>query len=373
MKVAYFILNNFDFDSRARLEVETLVSMGHRVEIIATVGAASSTYLGSPIHRLPQWRGPTKKFRFAQYNLLAAMAGVRSGAHIYHAVDLDALLPAVWAAWRNGGRVIYEARELYTELEALSGRAAVKKTWERLERRLIGKAEKVITINDSIAGELCRRYGIASPTVVRNVAPLPGKLEARDLRKIFDIPSDWKVLIYQGVLRAGQGLAYLIEIMARLEKAALLFVGDGPLRGELSQKSERLGLSHKVRFAGRVPPDELLSYTTGADAGLLLMEDVALNNRLALPQKLFQYLVAGIPQIVSPMPEIAGFAERAGTGIVVPLGNAGEAAAKIAAFLCDDGKLVRVKASCREASKEHNWQVESKKLRAVYEDLEVGR
>jgi glycosyltransferase involved in cell wall biosynthesis len=266
LKIAYFILNSFDFDSRARLEVAALIDMGYQVEIIATVGASSKLYLGCPIQRLPQWRRPTRKFRFIQFNLLAALSGLKTKADIYHAVDLDTLQAATWAAKRNKGRVVYEARELYTELEALSGRKKVRDIWERLERQLILRADKVITINNSIADELCNRYGIPRPAIIRNVAPIPKKLEPVDLHKLCSIPNDLKILIYQGVLRNGQGLFYLLDIMRLLDKVALVFVGNGPLENDLKAQTAQNGLSGKIKFISRVNPDELLNYTAGADA-----------------------------------------------------------------------------------------------------------
>jgi glycosyltransferase involved in cell wall biosynthesis len=369
LRVAYFILNNFDFDTRARLEVETLRGMGLQVEVIATAGGSLDNFQGAPIHRVPQWRDPTRKFRFAQYNCLAAAIGAKIKADIYHAVDLDTLLAAFLASRRNRAPIIYEARELYTELEALSGRTAVKNAWAALERRLIRRVSRVVTINDSIAEELSRRYGIAKPPVIRNVAPLPESLEPVDLHTTFDIPRDWRVLVYQGVLRRGQGLAFALEVMRHAEKMVLIFIGDGVIKPELMERAAALGLTEKVRFAGRVESEKLLNYTAGADSGLLLMEDVALNNRLALPQKLFQYLVAGVPQIVSPMPEIASFVGREKTGIVVSLDNAEQAARDISEFLSNEAAVTESRARCRASAARNNWGIESKKWIEIYQRL----
>jgi len=369
LKVAYFILNSFDFDTRARLEVETLMGMGLDVEIIAAAGGSLDNFKGAKIHRIPQWRGPTRKFRFAQYNFLATIIGAKINADFYHAVDLDVLPAAYLASRRRRAPMIYESRELYTELEALSGRGGAKAVWSSLERRLIKKASCVVTINESIGRELCRRYGIAPPIIIRNVASLPKDLRPIDLFSKFDIPRDWKILVYQGILRRGQGLEYLLEIMSRLEKTALIFLGDGVIKPQLENNAARIGLSDKIRFAGRVDPDQLPNLTSGADAGLLLMEDVAMNNRLALPQKLFQYLAAGIPQIVSPMPEIASFVESEKTGIVVTLRDAARGACEISAFLANKVALTAAKEACRQSAVRNNWDVESIKWREIYKGL----
>jgi len=373
VKIAYFILNNFDCDSRARLEVETLLASGHDVEIIATEGADTLNFKGARIHRIPQWSAPTRKFRFLQYNFLAARIGKALSADVCHAVDLDTLYAAYVAAGKGRRLLVYEARELYTELEALAGRNLIKRVWAFLERRLIAKAQKIMTINQSLAAELMRRYGISRPEIVRNVAPLTKMQSPVNLREIFGIPADWKVLIYQGVLRPGQGLAYLIDMARYFEKIALIFAGDGIIKTLLTNKVVEFGLAQKVKFAGRIDPEMLPNFTAGADAGLLLMEDVALNNRLALPQKLFQYLAAGIPQIVSRMPEIASFVEAEGTGLIVPLDDPHRTACEIISFLSDGRRFDAARECCRRSAVRHNWELESAKLVKIYKALESNR
>ncbi len=371
MKVIYLILNSLEFDSRARLEIDAIGSIGHEVEIICTVGAEPDNYNGHPIHRIKQYTWPTRKIRFAQFNLYAARIGARLKGDIYHAVDLDVLWGAYRAARKVGGRLIYEARELYTELEPLQGRNTLKAIWRGLEKRLIGKADRVITINESLAEELCERYGIDKPAIIRNMAIPVKDLKPIDLRKKFNIPGNFKIILYQGVLRSGQGLLYQLEIMKYLDKIAMLFLGAGPIEDDIRKKSVEYGIEDRIIIAGRLSPDELINYTASADAGLLLMEDTALNNRLALPQKLFQYLVAGIPQIVSPMPEISRFVKNEDTGIVIPLGQPREAAEDIAKFLNDSHRYNEVRENCRKSAKKHNWKNESGKLIEIYRELET--
>jgi len=106
---------------------------------------------------------------------------------------------------------------------------------------------------------------------------------------------------------------------------------------------------------------------------VLFMEDVALNNKLALPQKIFQYLAAEIPQIVSPMPELSKFVEREGTGLVVPLGDSALAARMISGFLFDETQFNKARGNCAISATRNNWEVESEKLRKIYQTLERSR
>jgi len=370
MKIAYFILNSFEYDTRARLEVETLSKLGYDIDLIVTVGADATDYLGHKLHRIKQYRWPSSKIRFLQYNIRASEIGTKLKADIYHAVDVDVLTAAHRAAVKTGGKLIYEARELYTELEPLKGRKTIKAIWEAVERKYIGNADYVYTINHSIADELVKRYRIDKPGVIRNVAKLPKEINPVNLHDKYNIPVSSKIIVYQGVIRSGQGLMYALDIMKNIDDSVLIMLGSGHLEGKLQEKIAAIGLTKKVLLPGRVPSEDLLNYTAGADAGLLLMEDVALNNKLALPQKVFQYLVAGIPQIVSPMPEIAGFVETEKTGLVVPLDDPQTAARFIRDLLRDNNRVEKLNENCARSAKINNWDVEAKKLEDIYKRFE---
>ncbi len=370
MKVAYFILNNFEYDSRARLEVETIGGLGYDIDLIVTEGGDSDNFMGYPFYRIPQYNWPSRKIRFIQYNIAAARIGAKLKADIYHAVDLDVLAAAYLASRKAGGKLIYEARELYTELEPLWGRPTIKKVWETLERKIIGKADTVFTINESISTELSRRYGIDRPEFIRNVARTPSNLKPVDLRAKYPISSKSRIIVYQGVLRDGQGLLYQLEILRYLSDIVLVCFGSGPIEERIQERIVELGIENKVILAGSVPPDDLLNYTAGADAGILLMEGKALNNRLALPQKLFQYLSAGIPQIVSKMPEISGFVLKEDTGIAVEMEDPERDAEAISKFFNDQIAYGRARRNCVESGARNNWETESEKLVKLYKGLE---
>jgi glycosyltransferase involved in cell wall biosynthesis len=287
-------------------------------------------------------------------------------ADIYHAVDLDTLWAAVKAARVTGGKVIYEARELYTELLALKDRSMVKAFWKILEKRFIHHADAIITINDSIAEELVKRYGIERPQVAMNVAEVKPIAKPIDLRKQFDLASKF-VLIYQGVLRPGQGIIRALRMLSGLPDVGLVIVGEGPMKGEIEGEVARLDLTEQVRFAGMVDPDELPSYTAGADAGLLLMEAVAMNNYLALPQKLFQYIAAGVPPIVTELPELVKIVGQNRLGLVLDRADTNNDINAVGRFLIHN--VNDAKKACCEVKNKYNWNIEGSKIMAVYRGL----
>jgi glycosyltransferase involved in cell wall biosynthesis len=366
LRICFFILNVFDYDSRARLICHDILSKGWQLDIIATTGGRLANFEGAPIHAIPQHSWPSPKRRFIEYNIKAARVAASLKADIYHAVDLDTLWAAARASRKTGGKLIYESRELYTELLALNGRSIAKAVWRNLERRLIHRANAVITINSAIADELTRRYAIPEPVIVLNVAARTDSVKPIDLRKQFDLDCKY-ILIYQGILRPGQGILRAINMLAQFPDIGLVFIGDGPLRDDIMQKSSLLGLQNKIRFAGMIAPDQLAAYTAGADAGLLLMEPAAINNRLALPQKLFQYIAAGIPPIVTDLPCLREIVEKDKLGLILPERPTSADGSLLTDFL-NDG-LKSAARNCLGVKDKYCWEIEGSKLLKIYESL----
>jgi glycosyltransferase involved in cell wall biosynthesis len=366
LRICFFILNVFDYDSRARIICHDILSQGWQLDIIATSGGKLTNFEGAPIHAIPQNTWPSAKRRFIEYNIQAAKIASSLKADIYHAVDLDTLWAAASASKKNGGKLVYESRELYTELLALQGRPIVKAIWRNLERRLIHRADTVVTINSAIADELARRYDIPKPTVVMNVAARTESVQPIDLRKRFDLDCKY-ILIYQGILRPGQGILRAIDLLVQTPEIGLVFIGDGPMRNEIIRKSENLSIQNRIRFAGMVDPDQLAAYTAGADAGLLLMEPLAMNNRLALPQKLFQYIAAGVPPIVSDLPCLKEIVEKNKLGLVLPERESSMDCGLLTNFLRNS--LKSAADNCKTAKDKYNWEIEGGKLLEIYESL----
>lgn len=366
MRICFFILNPFDYDSRARLICHDILARGWKLDIIATTGADSTNFEGAPVHRIPQYAWPSRKRRFIEYNFRAANIARSLDADIYHAVDLDTLWAAYRAARKNNRKLLYESRELYTEQLTLNGRYIVKSVWRNIERRLIHKADAVITINAPIAKELVQRYSIKEPMVILNVAVSLSDTSPVDLRKEYKLDSRF-ILIYQGILRPGQGIIRAIELIAGIPHTGIVIVGDGPLRGEIERRIGELGIQNRVRLIGMVPPDKLVSYTMGADAGLLLMEAEALNNRLALPQKLFQYISAGVPPIVTSLPCLREIVDKDALGLVLDENPSASDQTLVSDFLT--ARLKSAARQCNLVRDRYSWQSEGMKLIQVYESM----
>lgn len=242
-------------------------------------------------------------------------------ARAYHASDLYVLPALADAARQHGATLTYDARELYPYVASTVGRPWARIFWRAIERRYIRKADAVITVSEGIAERLVELYGIDSPGIVYNVPPRPPVRSSSRLRIAVGSPSNAVIILHQGQLRPYRGCELLLDAMRDVDTAVLVFLGDGPLKQRLRELSQKSDLERQVFFLDPVPSAELLAYTASADIGVTLLEDICLNHRLALPNKLFEYLSANIPVIASDLPEIRRVVAEHNVGLVVNPAN----------------------------------------------------
>src|SRR5690606_2548287 len=242
----------------------------------------------------------------------------RIRARIYHASDLFMLAAMARAAASTGAGYVFDSRELYTGLGSTRRRPWASAFWSALERRLISRASLVMTVNDSIADVLADRYAIARPVVLPNVPGVVKIEPSSRLRQLTGLSSDEPIVLYQGFLKPGRGCEILIALASKIPGFSLVFLGVGPLASELRRQVERLGLGDRVRFLPMVEPDELLPLTADADIGACLIEGVTESLRLSLPNKLFEYLAAGVPVLASALPELSRIVDQYAVGLIAP-------------------------------------------------------
>ena len=221
--------------------------------------------------------------------------------------DLDTLLPNFIVSKLKRSVLIYDSHELFPEAPELQNRPFVKSIWESLERFLLPKLQHAYTVCRSIADHYQKQYRLKME-VVRNVPFRKVKTE-QDKKQ--------KTLIYQGAINPGRGLELAIESLVYLNDYNLLVVGDGQGLDELKKLAEVKGVGQQVKFVGRVPYEELEKYTGQASVGLLLEEPLGKSFEYALPNKLFDYIHADLPFIVSNLIEVKRIVEVYGVGEIV--------------------------------------------------------
>lgn len=290
---------------------------------------------------------------------------------VFHAHDLNTLPLACRGKKRFGGKVIYDSHELYTGSAYITGRLA-HHLWVRQERKLIRQADAVITVCDSIAQELERIYRIELPVTLRNCPELPESLDQdASLRKLLELPEDLSIVLYQGKLSRGRGLEHLIEATRQIEKAAIVFMGWGPIEDELKQTVKDQELQHRLFIIPPVPPSQLLSWTASADIGVSPIEPIFLSYHYSLPNKVFEYISAGIPVAASRLPEMQRLIEQHEVGVTFEPGNPADMAGAINRLLKDPDAIAEMKQNARLASQQElNWGAESQKLLKVYQKFD---
>jgi len=222
--------------------------------------------------------------------------------------DLDTL-PANFMAGRiRKVPLIYDSHELFTQVPELINRKTVQNIWKWIEHLLLPRLSYALTVNYSIATIYRRLYGTPF-RVVRNV-PLRLKYSKPEKK-----PGGKQWIIYQGALNVGRGLELMIDAMQYLPDASFLVVGAGDIEYELKQRVVQKNLEGRVEFKGRLLPEALTELTLKADLGVSLEEDMCLNYRYSLPNKLFDYIQCRLPVLCSALPEMSRIVDSYGVGI----------------------------------------------------------
>lgn len=362
-------------DTRVRREAAALSEAGHLVTVVHLPPPAEPEPAGLPYGLAPATlrRGRDRLPHFVRLGVEAGRLARRAAAcrpDAIHAHDAAMLLPGLLAARRAGARLIYDSHELATGVPYRRG--AWPPVVSIVERLGAPRADAVIVVSDGIAARLGERYRLrAAPTVIRNLPdlPPPGAAAVPDLRRDLGV-GDAPLLLHQGAAAAGRGAETLLQALALLPGAHLLFLGvEGADAERLDRRATSLGVAARTHLWRPVPPDALLSHTAQADVGVSLLEDSCENHRLALPNKLFEYVAAGLPVVVSDLPEVARLVEEWQIGWRADPGDAASVAAALEAALArrDDGELRR---RLGHAASELTWAREKRRLVDLYERLD---
>jgi len=157
-----------------------------------------------------------------------------------------------------------------------------------------------------------------------------------------------------------------VEAMTLIHGAVLLIVGGGDVLPYLKDRVGELNIENKVIFKPRMPYEELMQYTAQADLGLTLDKDNNLNYRFSLPNKLFDYIQAGVPVAATPLPEIAKIINTYQVGFFVPDHNPHNMAQIINEVLADQEQMNAWKKNCSFAAPDLVWEKEEKKVVDIY-------
>ncbi len=288
---------------------------------------------------------------------------------VFVAHDLPMLPVANHASRCFGSRLVYDSHELYCEQE-FSNRLRAR--WKKIEANHIRSCDAVLTVNPSIAFELEQRYSLEGVHVIYNAERSVRRYQRTPFfQKAFHLEADQKILLFQGGLSADRNLETLIEAMAyvRLPFVHLVIMGDGSLKTSLSRKIRRFGVTDRVHLHPAVPQKDLLPATAAADAGVIPYQATCLNNYYCTPNKLFEFIAAGIPILASDLPEIRRIIETHNLGLLADLSTAKKTAQSIEHFFGDARRFKTWQEQVEKARTVICWEREAEKLVEIFEAL----
>ena len=363
-KVILSVINDLSGDQRIARVASTLVEEGYQVHVVGRKlrhsEALAPTSYETHRMRLLFTRG---KLFYLEFNLRLFVYLLIRPFDVLHANDLDTLLANFLISRIRKTPLVYDSHEYFTQVPELLDRPRTQWVWEQLEKRLFPRLSYVFTVNQQIADIYTEKYG--NPVeVLRN---LPLKKERNEL----PAHPSLKVLLYQGALNMGRGIELMIESMAFLPGFTLWIIGKGDVEMELKALAARMPHPERIEFKGFIPFGDLHPYTQQAAIGFSLEEDRGMNYRFASPNKVYDYIQAGVPVLVSDLPEMKRIVQQCGVGEVLkstrrtPRGLASQ----VLAILSEEEVYQGYKQACLEAAEVLTWENERVKLVELYERM----
>lgn len=363
-RIIVSVTNDLVADNRVHKVCTTLTNMGF---VVLLVGRKLPNSI--PVK---DRNYQTKRFKllfesgplfYIEYNFRLFLFLLFAKFTVLLANDLDSLTANFMASKLRQKTLVYDSHEYFTEVPELINRPKVQHIWEWLENKMVPEIKYAYTVCASIANIYKEKYG-TDFKVVRNI---PRASTVRNIEKRGN--KDTKVILYQGAVNIGRGLEQAILAMRYLEDTKLIIAGDGDIKTELEKLVEMEMLQSKVEFTGRLPLEQLSKLTLTADLGLSIEEDLGLNYRFALPNKLFDYIHAQVPVLVTNLPEMSAIIQQYEIGEITSSLEPKLLAEKITESLQNTTKRKTWQENLEVASKELAWENEEKVLVEIFSEF----
>ena len=393
------VWNDFLNDARVLKEAQTLVSGGHEVVVhalhkpgitrqaeILEKGIQVSRVAISPFSIFRNKKKPSvasntadvaavKNFSLPAAQLLKLIFRsyahanlswrlIRSGADVIHAHDVN-VLPTAWlAAKLLRVPLVYDAHEISTDRE---GYQAFRKWVGWVEKKIMPGVAASITTTDMRAKFFARAYHIPRPLVLQN---RPRYIVVDKTNRIcaeLNLSQPWPIVLYQGGLQQGRGLSRLVKAAEKVPNAYFVFIGGGRQTAELHSLVVELGLSDRVYFIPTVSLNDLPEYTASADIGVQPIENTCLNHFSTDSNKLFEYVIAGLPVITSAMPEIRKVVQQYDLGLSVPPGDTVALIEALNTMINQPELRQHYSGQAAKAARHLNWEAQEQSLLDLYD------
>ena len=363
-RVIVSVTSDLVTDQRVHKVSQTLHEEGFDVLLVGRLLAGSLPLKGRDYKtaRLQLWFSKTVLF-YINYNIRMFWLLLFRKADLLLSNDLDTLPANYLASVIKRIPLVYDSHEYFTGVPELQQRPFTRNIWEAIEHLIFPRLKQVYTVNESIAALYRKKYN-KDIKVVRNVP----YLQTSPGRQAF-YPAGKKIIIYQGSgINVNRGAEELILSMKHLhrDEYTLWIVGGGDVYGKLKLLAAENQLEDKVRFISKVPFDELQRITMQAHLGISFDKPTNLNYLYSLPNKIFDYLHAGVPVLCSALPEIQLIVNTYQVGQFISHHEPGHIAGRIQDMFADPQRYMAWKNNTVAASKELCWQHESKIVSGIF-------
>ena len=338
-----------------------------RHRLIARLQRRDAAAAAAPADPSASSAGPARQAALRAYRLLrtvdyyarATRVVLRERPRLMHCNDYPTMWVGVVAKLLCGTRVIYDSHELWPDR---NGRFEWRPWLVASEAVFTRVADRVVAASPGYADEMRRRYRIERPAVVRNAPDPPNGPLASE-----PDGTAGPVAVYVGVLTSARGLEQAIDATALVPGLRLRLLGPGrpEMLDLLRRRAAAAGIEDRVEIPGPVPPDEVVSALAGATLGLSLFQPICLSYELTMPNKLLEYVAAGVPVVSSDIPVSAAFVRAHGIGVVVPAADSAAIAEGMRRLL-DPEVNAAVRRRIAELAPQVTWEQESARLKAVY-------
>jgi len=320
IQIVSIVLNDFRNDSRVLKMAKTLRGAGYFISVAALHRPGleeEGTVEGVPFRRISliTYRLP-RILNFLKFIEMVFKLRFRYGSQdLWIANDFEALV--IYSLARLMGcrsKLVYDSHELQSYREGIS--ASKGKFIRRVESMILNHNTVVFNVSPGIVDIYKREFGLKNQKLIMNL-PERNKSSKRGnvFREKWNLPDKATVFLIQGRLGANRGLELLLDAFEELEHDLVLVVmGYGPLQ-ELTE--EMAGRCENIFFQEAVPHDKIMEYTSSADWGISNVQNTCLNHYHCLPNKIFEYIQAGIPIISNDLGDISNLVRTENLGLVM--------------------------------------------------------
>ncbi len=284
--------------------------------------------------------------------------------------DLPMLYSARVFAAQKKCKLVYDSHELYTEQEYS---LYEKSAWKKIEKENIAFCDLIITVNQSIANILQDRYNLKQVAVITNAYQASDQsidFDSKLLHKNLSLDSNVKILLYQGGLIDNRNLDAMIDVLLYLpEHFHIVYMGEGNYQFKLVSKANKMKLSNRVHFHQKVTQSVLLKYTASADVGFIPYLPTSINTRYCSPNKLYEYIAAGLPVISHDLIEVKKILLTNNFGKVVDFQDV-QCVAKTLLTLIENHSMYQgIKEAISAKKQKYCWFHEENKLKSLFREL----